>query len=215
MGVDPALLTELALLGVFLGTVLPFAPAEPVLISGGALAAAGELSLAAVLGVALVGCLICDLVTYRMGWAAGPPILRRASKRARINDALTWTKARLDEGAGIKLVGLRVIPSGGFTVPMVCGVFRMPLRQFVVISLIGSSAFSVRGAMLGFAGGWLADDLYVGLASSFLVALLLTAGATWLTRNQGGRHQPTPKQTNGAGTEPAEDPSGDTASASA
>jgi membrane-associated protein len=210
MGVDPALLTELALLGVFLGTVLPFAPAEPALISGGALAAAGELSLAAVLGVAVFGCVVCDLITYRGGWAVGPPMLRRMGRRAKLGNAISWTEARLAEGAAVKLVGLRVVPTGGFVVPMVCGVFRMPLRQFLVISAIGSSAFSVRATMLGFIGGWLADDLWVGLASSFAVALLLTLGASWLTR-----HQAAPKQTNGAGDDEPEDSPTDTASASA
>ncbi|HET8643218.1 MAG TPA: VTT domain-containing protein [Pseudonocardiaceae bacterium] len=193
MGVEPALLTELALLGVFLGTVLPFAPAEPALISGGALAAAGEVSLAAVLGVAVVGSVVCDLVTYRAGWAVGPPMLRRMQRRAKLSDAISWTQARLAEGAGIKLVGLRVVPSGGFVVPMVCGTFRMPLRQFLLISTVGSAAFSVRAAMLGFVGGWIAGDLFVGLVSSFLVALLLTAAASWLTR-----HHAAPKQTKGA-----------------
>lgn len=201
MGIDPTLLTELALLGVFLGTVLPFAPAEPVLISGGALAAAGELSLAAVLGVAVVGSVICDLVTYRAGWAFGPSILRRMGRRAKLNGAVGWAQSRLAEGAGIKLTGLRVVPSGGFVVPMVCGVFRMPLRQFLVISTIGSAAFSVRAAMLGFIGGWIADDLFIGLASSFLVALLVTIGVTWMTR----RHAPSSKHISMTGGNPAQD----------
>lgn len=213
MGVEPALLTELALLGVFLGTVLPFAPAEPALISGGALAAAGEVSLAAVLGVAVVGSVVCDLVTYRAGWAVGPPMLRRMQRRAKFSDAISWTQARLAEGAGIKLVGLRVVPSGGFVVPMVCGAFRMPLRQFLLISTVGSAAFSVRAAMLGFVGGWIAGDLFVGLVSSFLVALLLTAAASWLTR-----HHAAPKQTKGAIVEDSVEEANsatDTASASA
>lgn len=213
MGVDPALVTELALLAVFLGTVLPFAPAEPALISGGALAAAGEVSLAAVLAVAVVGSVVCDLLTYRGGWAVGPPMLRRG-RRGRLSDAVSWTEAQLAAGAGLKLVGLRVIPTGGLVVPMVCGVFRMPVRRFLVISVIGSTAFSVRAATLGFVGGVLADDLYLGLASSLLVALLLTVGASWMTRHQ-ARHQAAPKQTSGAGGEEAEDSSTDTASASA
>lgn len=213
MGVDPALVTELALLAVFLGTVLPFAPAEPALISGGALAAAGEVSLAAVLAVAVVGSVVCDLLTYRGGWAVGPPMLRRG-RRGRLSDAVSWTEAQLAVGAGLKLVGLRVIPTGGLVVPMVCGVFRMPVRRFLVISVIGSTAFSVRAATLGFVGGVLADDLYLGLASSLLVALLLTVGASWMTRHQ-ARHQAAPKQTSGAGGEEAEDSSTDTASASA
>lgn len=210
MGVDPALVTELALLAVFLGTVLPFAPAEPALISGGALAAAGEVSLAAVLAVAVFGSVLCDLVTYRGGWAVGPPMLRRMARRTRLGDAVTWTEAQLAAGAGLKLVGLRVIPTGGLVVPMVCGVFRMSVRRFLVISVIGSTAFSVRAATLGFVGGVLADDLFIGLGSSLLVALLLTAGASWLTR-----HQAAPKQTSGAGGAESEDSSPDTASASA
>jgi len=184
MGIDPALLTKLALLSVFLGTVLPFAPAEPVLISGGALAAAGELPLAAVLGVAIVGSVICDLITYRAGWVFGPSILRRMGRRGKLSGAVSWAQSRLAEGAGIRLTGLRVVPTGGFVVPMVCGVFRMPLRQFLMISAIGSAAFSVRAAMLGFIGGWIADDLLIGLASSFLVALLITICVTWITRRQ-------------------------------
>jgi membrane-associated protein len=199
MGIDPTLLTELALLGVFLGTVLPFAPAEPALISGGALAAAGELPLAAVLGVAVVGSVICDLITYRAGWVFGPRMLRRMSRRAKLSDAISWSESRLAEGAGIKLTGLRVVPTGGFVVPMVCGVFRMPLRQFLVISAIGSAAFSVRAAMLGFIGGWIADDMFVGLASSFLVALLITIGVTWMTRRQASS-----KQTSVAGGNPTQ-----------
>lgn len=194
MGIDPALLTELALLGVFIGTVLPFAPAEPALISGGALAAAGELSLAAVLGVAVVGSVICDLITYRTGWALGPSVLRRRGRRGRLSDAISWAESRLAAGSGIRLTGLRVIPTGGFVVPMVCGVFRMPLRQFLVISVIGSSAFSVRAAMLGFIGGWIADDLFIGLVSSFLVASLVTIGVSWLAQRQAPSK---PEQTGG------------------
>jgi membrane-associated protein len=184
MGIDPTLLTELALLGVFLGTVLPFAPAEPALISGGALAAAGELSLAAVLGVAVVGSVMCDLITYSTGWAFGPTMLRRLGRRARLGSVISWAESRLAEGAGIKLTGLRVVPTGGFVVPMVCGVFRMPVHQFLAISVVGSTAFSVRAAMIGFVGGWIADDMLIGLASSFLLASLITICVSWLTRRQ-------------------------------
>lgn len=193
VGLDPSMITELALLAVFLGTVLPFAPAEPALLSGGALAAAGEVSLAAVIGIAAVGCVLCDLITYRLGWVIGPPMLRWLGRRAKLGSVIGWTEARLAERAEAKLVGLRVVPTGGFVVPMVCGVFRLPLRRFVPISLIGSTAFSVRGALLGFAGGWLAGDLLIGLASSFVVALLLTVAASWWMR-----HHPAPKQTSGA-----------------
>ena len=79
-----------------------------------------------------------------------------------------------------------------------------------LVSAIGSTAFSVRAGMLGFVGGWIADDIFVGLASSFLAALLLTVGATWLTR-----HQAAPKQTSGAGDESENGTSPDTASAKA
>jgi membrane-associated protein len=205
MGVDPALLTELALLGVFLGTVLPFAPAEPALISGGALAAAGELSLALVLVVAVFGSVVCDLITYRSGWVLGPTMLRRLGRRSKLSDAISWAESRLAEGAGIRLTGLRVVPTGGLVVPMVCGVFRMPLRQFLVISVIGSTAFSVRATMLGFIGGWVANDMFIGLTSSLLVALLITVGVTWVTR----RHA-SPKRSSESGV-----PAQDTASISA
>jgi len=152
-----------------------------------------------VLGVAIVGSVICDLITYRAGWAFGPAMLRRMGRRAKLSDAISWAESRMAEGAGVKLTGLRVVPTGGLVVPMVCGVFRMPLRQFLVISTIGSSAFSVRAAMLGFIGGWIADDMFVGLASSFLVALLITIGVSWLTHRQASS-----KQTSIAGGNPTQ-----------
>ena len=201
---DPALLTELALLGVFLGTVLPFAPAEPALISGGALVAAGELSLAMVLGVAVFGSVVCDLITYHCGWAFGPAMLRRLGRRAKLRDAISWAETRLAEGAGVRLTGLRVVPTGGLVVPMVCGVFRMPLRRFLVISTLGSTAFAVRATMLGFIGGWIANDLFIGLSSSFLVALLITIGVTLKTR-----HQRWPKRTGGAAKSSQDTPTQD------
>lgn len=75
----------------------------------------------------------------------------------------------------------------------------MPLRQFLVISVIGSFTFSVRAAMLGFIGGWIADDLFVGLVSSFLVASLVTIGVSWLTQRQASSKQSSgnPKQSGG------------------
>lgn len=154
---------------------VPFAPTEAVLISASALAAGGTLPLPLVLLVGALGCAASDLVNYAIGRAGGPTVLRRARRRKASAAVLEWICEQVHSRPLLILVVARFLPMGGILAAALCGMTRFRLSRFVPISLLGSSAWTVYAAMLGYLGTSITHRPLLGIGVGLGLASLLAA----------------------------------------
>lgn len=174
---------ELLLLATFVVAVVPLAPTEAFVISSGLLAASGQLSLPVVIVVTAVGCLISDLINYRVGYKFGPPALHRFERRKGGTPAsVRWVRARLEQHGEPVLVAARFVPGGGIAGAMLAGTFRMGPRRFTVAAVIGSALWATYASLLGYTGGRLTSDPVLGLLLSIAMAAVLSLMVALLVR---------------------------------
>lgn len=162
-----------ALVVLFLVAVVPLAPTEAVLIGCGVLAASGDLPLAAVIGVAALGCTLSDLVNFTIGRSVGMRALTRFSRRPGPRAVVAWTAARLATRGESILVAVRFVPGGGLVGAVLTGALRWPIRRFAPIALVGAALWSAYTATLGYFGGQVFTDPLVATLISFGVATLV------------------------------------------
>jgi membrane protein DedA with SNARE-associated domain len=171
--------TVTALITLFVVGVVPLAPTEPVLVGMGVFAASGRLPLVAVIAVAAVGCSVSDHILYAFGRFAGVPVLERlAGRRPSVAAAHAWlTRRVLRWGAPVLVVG-RWLPAGGTVGAVLTGTLRWRLVRFTPASIIGSTLWSVYGALIGYLGGALTGDSFLGLLVSLGLAAVLGVGSS-------------------------------------
>ncbi|ONI81946.1 membrane-associated protein [Saccharothrix sp. ALI-22-I] len=163
-----------ALVVLFVVALVPLAPTEAVLIGCGVLAASGDLPLAAVIGVAAVGCALSDLVNFAIGRSAGMRALTRFGQRPGPRAVVAWTASKLATRGESILVAVRFVPGGGLVGAILAGSLRWPVRRFAPIAVVGSALWSAYTATLGYFGGQVFTDPLVAVLISFGVATLIS-----------------------------------------
>jgi membrane-associated protein len=137
---------------VFLGFVLP---GETAVIFGGVLASQGEVSLAGVVALGVVGAIAGDAVGYAIGrrWGRG----LRASKLGRKVGEARW----LTTESFLQRRGAPAVFFGRWTallramVPSAAGMAHLPYRTFALWNALGGTIWAVACAV----GGYLAGDV--------------------------------------------------------
>jgi membrane-associated protein len=132
---------------------IPF-PAETILITAGAAASAGNLSLPAVMVVAAIAAVLGATGGYWIGRIGGRPLLNRLVARG-------WPKQQqvlrvesfFERHGGKSLVGARFIPFVRVFAPWMAGAAHMPLRRFLVWNVAGGVTWVVLVAGAGFVFG--------------------------------------------------------------
>src|SRR3954454_12785730 len=114
-------------------------PAMPTMIVGGAAAAEGQHSLAAVFAVALVASVIGDGVWYWLGQRYGMRVLRLlCSISLSADSCVRQTSTHFERwGAWTVLLG-KFIPGVGSVAPPLAGVMRMDAPRFLLLTAAGS-----------------------------------------------------------------------------
>lgn len=176
-GITPALaylvigLLVFAEAAVFVGFVLP---GETAVILGGAQAAAGRLSLPALLVLVVVAAIAGDTVGYEVGKHAGPrvltsrPLRRHAARLDRARDLL-----RRRGGTAVLLARstafLRAV------MPALAGASQMPYRRFLSCNAAGGLIWGVGVTLLGYFAGasYLKVGQALGRGSAVLLALVV------------------------------------------
>lgn len=171
----------LALLLLFVVTVIPFAPTEALLIGCAVKAASGDMSLTAVIAVAAIGCVVTDMINYIAGQRVGVSAIRRMS-RSSVRSAVEWIAERLSLHGQFVLVPLRWVPLGSMAGSVLAGSSRMPLPKFLGASALGSVLWSGYVAIIGYAGVGITNDPVLSLVLSFALVVALSAGTGMLIR---------------------------------
>lgn len=155
---------------LFVGFVVP---GETAVLLGGALAAAGHLSLPALLGFVVLAGVVGDSVGFEVGRRLGPRLLglrllRR--HRERLENARTYLRER----------GGRAVVAGRFTAflravtPALAGASSMSYRRFLVFNVAGGLVWGVGVTLLGYFAGSSYQQVAhsLGQTSAILLAIV-------------------------------------------
>ena len=141
--------------GLLLGLVLPI-PGETLLISTGALVAAGKLNPFILLPVAMVAAIAGDQVAYYTGKRLGPGLRRRAdAQTARLVTAERIIQAErfFEKHGGKSIIIARFVPTVRILTPVIAGATHMPYRRFVAYNVIGGVFWVLIAVGVGYAFG--------------------------------------------------------------
>ncbi|MCW0216343.1 MAG: VTT domain-containing protein [Pseudonocardia sp.] len=152
-------------------SAVPFAPAEPVLLAGGSFAGTGALFLPLAIAAATAGSLVSDMAKYFLGRLAGPRLLRRLTRRDAGARAVAWIESRLIAVGPTVIAPSYFVPFGVVASTILCGALGMRLRGVLLGSTIGAIAWSTVYLGLGYLGGALAGNPWVGIALALPAAI--------------------------------------------
>ncbi|MEN3299160.1 MAG: rane-associated protein [Pseudonocardia sp.] len=154
-------------------SAIPFAPAEPVLLAAGSFAGTGALFLPLAVAAAAAGSLVSDVAKYLLGRLAGPRLLRRLTRRPAGARAVSWIESRLVAVGPMVIAPSYFVPFGVVASTILCGALGMRVRGVLLASTIGAILWSAVYLGLGYLGGALAGNPWVGIALAVPAALVV------------------------------------------
>jgi membrane-associated protein len=122
----------------------PVVPGETSVITAGVFAASGQTDLMSVIGVAAVGALAGDHISYLLG---------RRIKVGRDSKVIRWAQEKVRIRGGLILVVARYIPGGRTAVTLTMGSVGYPVRRFTFFATIAAASWAVYSALIGYLGG--------------------------------------------------------------
>jgi membrane protein DedA with SNARE-associated domain len=160
---------------VALDSFFPLVPGETAVITGGVLAANGDLELALVVLAAWVGGLLGDNGNYWLGRWLGVRVRRRFFKSDKALHNLAWAEVQLEQRGTPIILAARFIPGGRTATMFSAGSLEMPWRRFISADAIAAGVWSAYAAGLGFVGGsTFSHNLWKPLAVATVIAAATT-----------------------------------------
>jgi membrane protein DedA with SNARE-associated domain len=168
-------------------TMPPLVPNSAILVTGGVLAAHGDLNIAAVLAVVALSAVCGDMLIHRGGAAMSGPVLHRFYRRPRRRALMEWASARLERHGVPFVIGCRFLPSGRVFGGLAAGVMGFPARRYLLGAAIAETVWATYSVGIGYFGGqMISNSLYavaIGITVSTAVAGL-GGVAQWFTRRR-------------------------------
>jgi membrane protein DedA with SNARE-associated domain len=156
-------------------------PAAPLLIAAGALARAGKMNLTFAVTLAFIAVILADLFWYFLGRYRGGRILKLLCRISLEPDSCVRRTENFFVRHGVRsLLVAKFIPGLNTAAPSLAGVFRMPVRRFLIFDSLGGFLWVVTVTSLGLIfsdqlerlalrwGGWLVTVLAGSLAAYVL-----------------------------------------------
>ena len=156
-------------------------PAIPLLIAAGALARAGKMNLTFAVTLAFVAVILADLFWYSLGRYRGGRILKLLCRISLEPDSCVRRTENLFVRHGVhSLLVAKFVPGLNTAAPSLAGIFRMPVRRFMIFDSLGGLFWVVTFTSLGLIfsdqleqialrwGGWLVAVLAGSLAAYIL-----------------------------------------------
>jgi membrane protein DedA with SNARE-associated domain len=136
-----------------LDSVVPLVPSETCVIIGGVAAASGHQLLPVVIASAALGAFLGDNLACQIGRLASGRFERRAQRRPKFRDRLSWASKQIRNRGGLLLITARFVPGGRTVLTLSCGITRQPLLWFVTWIAAAAVIWGTYAALLGFIGG--------------------------------------------------------------
>ncbi len=170
---------------------VPF-PGETSLLAGAIYAGTtGRMSIAGVIAAAAAGAIMGDNIGFTIGHFGGYPLLRRVTRKLRIEDKSLHYTQRFFAQHGDKTVFVgRFFSLLRTYVAFLAGVNRMPWRSFLVWNALGGITWAILYGLLGFILGHnlpLLGTVLRVLGAGGIVALVVfvvIVAALWLVRRR-------------------------------
>ena len=190
------LISEYGLLFVFfnilaqqLGAPLP---AYPVLMVTGALAARGQLNLAALLGTAVAACLLADTVWFLIGGWMGRRVLRLLCRISLSPDGcVRQTESIYTRFGAPSLMVAKFVPGFATVATAMAGAMRIRRRPFLMFDAVGATLWAGVGLALGWLFASAIEEIINTLAElgKWGLMLLALAAALFVTWKWWQRHR--------------------------
>src|SRR5215813_11075541 len=125
-------------------------PAVPLLIAAGALTRAGKMNLTFAVVLAFIAVILADLFWYSLGRYRGGRILKLLCRISLEPDSCVRRTENLFVRHGVhSLLVAKFIPGLNTAAPSLAGVFRMPVRRFMIFDSLGGLFWVVTFTSLG------------------------------------------------------------------
>jgi membrane protein DedA with SNARE-associated domain len=126
-------------------------PAIPLLVAAGALAGSGRMDLALAVTLALIAVLLADLFWYFLGRTRGGRILKLLCRISLEPDSCVRRTENLFVRHGAQsLLVAKFVPGLNTAAPSLAGIFRMPVRRFILFDSLGGFFWVATFTGLGF-----------------------------------------------------------------
>ena len=155
-------------------------PAAPLLIAAGALARAGKMNLTFAVALAFIAVILADLFWYSLGRYRGGRILKLLCRISLEPDSCVRRTENLFVRHGVhSLLVAKFVPGLNTAAPSLAGIFRMPVRRFMIFDSLGAFLWVVSVTSLGLI---FSDQLeQIALRwSGWLVAVLAGSSAAYV-----------------------------------
>ena len=167
-------------------------PSVPLLITMGALAEDGQVSLSLSIGLAVGAALISDLFWYTMGRLRGGVVLAWICRITLEPDTCVRRAENifLRQGARSLLV-TKFVPGMGVVSMPLAGIIRMPLSRFLLLDGLGSFVWAGSYTLVGYIFGRQLDralDYAMGMGRTFTV-LAMVGLAIYVLRKYASRRR--------------------------
>ena len=169
--------------------VTPFLPGDSLLFVAGAVAAAGDMNIGAVMATLIVAALCGDNVNYGVGRWIGPRVFHFEKSRWFNPAHLQRAHEFYERHGGKTIILARFVPIVRTYVPFVAGVGAMPYARYLTFCILGALIWVVSLCLLGYWFGNLAvvkNNLTAVIL--IIVALSISPGViAWLRSRRLGR----------------------------
>ena len=170
----------------YLDAFVPVVPSEAAVITGGVVAAAGDLSLFVIIPLAAAGASLGDNTVYFIGHRFGSRVRDRFFGGEKAKKRIEWADRQLKERGGELIVVGRFIPGGRTAVSVSAGTLGYPWRRFFVFDLVAVILWASYAAFLGYFGGKTFESIW-GLVIALLTAFTIAGSielVRWLLRRR-------------------------------
>lgn len=126
-------------------------PAMPVLVTAGALVAAGRMNWAVALGAAAIGSLLADFIWFYLGRVQGRRILTFLCRISSDPDGCARQSEKMFSRYGMRgMVVAKFIPFLNVLMAPLAAIYNVPLRRFFALDVFGSLVYAGCFIILGF-----------------------------------------------------------------
>jgi membrane protein DedA with SNARE-associated domain len=137
--------------GVFAEQIGLPTPSMPFLLAAGALAGAGQMNLAAALGLAVAATLVSDIIWYEIGRRKGGKVLNYLCRISLEPDSCVRRTEDVFARHGARsLIFSKFVPGLNTAAPPLAGIFRMRLGKFLLFDTAGAVVWAGGFILLGY-----------------------------------------------------------------
>ncbi|TDD99057.1 DedA family protein [Jiangella asiatica] len=165
---------------VAIDAMIPALPGEVLVVSAGALAAAGHLDVVWAVVAATAGAIGGDLAVYGLSRRALPGALSRTRFGRRVVAGIGRAHDRLGSTSAVAIIAARFVPLGRTAVAAAAGIAGLRPRRFAVFALTGCLLWAGWTVGLGYVTGSVTDAplwLQVAIGTAIGVLVGVWAGA--------------------------------------